>query len=176
MPISEVKRLFGFSTMEWIIIAMGCLGMAALWFCFPEKWWKIYCVGFGLGFLFESVAAPLFTYHQQLAQRHCIKKTDINFLFPFAWLCIIGLSSVLAEKIIKTPLFPAYIIAVFLIGNTCEFIFYKLQFWIYNYREPMFGNFKPFVPVITICEIPIQVIIGYCNIGIVTYFLVHILI
>jgi hypothetical protein len=31
------------------------------------------------------------------------------------------------------------------------------------------------VPVVTIFKIPLQVVIGYCNIGIVTYFLVHIL-
>jgi hypothetical protein len=50
-----------------------------------------------------------------------------------------------------------------------------MKFWVYNYHEPMVGNFKPFVPVVTIFKIPLQVVIGYCNIGIVTYFLVHIL-
>jgi hypothetical protein len=161
--------------MEWILIAMGCVGFVVVWFCFPEKGWRIYCVCYGFGFLFESSTDPLFTYHQQISERHCIGKTDINFLLPFGWINILGLSALLAEKIIKMPLFLAYIIAVFLVGNIHEFIFYKLKMWTYNYREPMFGNFKPFVPVITIYGVPLQVIIGYCTIGALTYFIAHIL-
>ncbi|MCX7727587.1 MAG: hypothetical protein N2053_12150 [Chitinispirillaceae bacterium] len=40
----------------------------------------------------------------------------------------------------------------------------------------MIGNWKPFVPVITLLEIPIQVIIGYAFIvGLTIYFMNHIM-
>jgi hypothetical protein len=171
----EVKRFVGFSAMEWVILAMGLCGMVALWFSFPGTWWKIFCAGFGLGFLFESSMERLFSYHEQLSQRHCIGKTDVNFLFPFAWLNIVGCTVIVAERIPFLPLLPAYILSALLVGNVNEFFFFKCKFWRYNYREPMFGNFRPFVPVITALGVPIQVIAGYANVGIMTYWLTHIL-
>jgi hypothetical protein len=169
------KRFLYFSPMEWAILGMGLLAIAELYGCFPATWWKIYCAGFGLGFLFEASMEPLFTYNNQISERHCIGNTDINFLFPFAWLNIVGLTSLIAEKSHLLPLFPSYILSAVVAGNVNEFMFFKCRFWKYNYYEPMFGNFRPFVPVITISGVPVQVIVGYVNVGIMIYFLVHVM-
>lgn len=173
--IPAIKRFLGFSIMEWAILAMGLSAAASLYLAFPCTWWKIYCTGFGLGFLFESSMERLYTYHHELSGRHCIGKTDVNFLFPFGWLNIAGLTSIMAEKIMGMPPLAAYILAALVVGNLNEFIFFKCKFWRYNYREPMFGGFKPFVPVITVSGVPVQVIVGYGNVGILIYFLVHVL-
>jgi len=173
--VIEVKRFLGLSAMEWTIFLLGIGGMAALWMCFPALWWKIFCAGFGLAFLFESSMEPLFTYHPQLSQRHCIKNTDVNFFFPFGWLSVAGWTAFIAEKFIPLPAFPAYLIAAFFIGNAHEFLFFHFKFWTYNCREPMMGKFRPFVPVLLVFGVPVQVVIGYCNVGIMTYFLIRIL-
>jgi hypothetical protein len=170
----QLRRFLSFSSMEWGILLMGLIGFLALWISFPHTAWKMYICLFGLGFLFEASMEPLFTYHPQLRERHCIGKTDVNFLFPFAWLCVTGCTTLFTEKIILSNSFfapiPGYILGGFIAGNLHEIIFFKLHFWNYNYEQAMFGSFKPFVPVITIAGIPVQVIAGYCNIGLMLYF------
>jgi hypothetical protein len=169
-----VKRFLTFSAMEWAILLMGIVGFIALWLSFPQTAWKMYICLFGPGFLFEASMEPLFTYHPQLQERHCIGKTDVNFLFPFAWLSVTGCTTLLTEKVIlSNPCFapiPGYLLGAFIAGNLHEIIFYKLHFWRYNYDRAMFGSFKPFVPVITLSGIPIQVIAGYGNVGLMVYF------
>jgi hypothetical protein len=171
----KVNRYMGFSVMEWAIILLGICGMAALWICFPATWWKISFAGLGLSFLFEAGMEPLFTYHPQLRERHCIKNSDVNFVFPLGWLSIAGWTAFAAEKVLPLPLFPGYILAAFVIGNVHEFLFFHCKFWTYNYQEAMFGKFKPLLPVFPVGGVPIQVIAGYCNVGIMSYFLIRIL-
>jgi hypothetical protein len=171
----EVKRFLGFSGMEWAIIALGIGGLFALRLCFPATWWKMFFAGLGLSFLFEAAMEPLFTYHPQLRERHCIRNSDVNFIFPLGWMSIAGWTAVVAEKLLPLPLFPAYIIAGFVVGNAHEYLFYHRKFWMYNYHEAMIGNFKPLLPVFPVCGVPIQVIFGYCNVGIMIFFLAHVL-
>ena len=173
MPM--VKRYLGFSVMEWTIVFLGAGGIVALWLCFPDTWWKIFCAGLGLSFLFEAGMEPLFTYHPQLRERHCIRNSDVSFLFPLGWMSIAGWSAFLAEKVLPLPLFPGYLLAAFVVGNAHEFFFFRCKFWTYNVQEAMIGNFKPLLPSLPVWGVPIQVIVGYCNVGIMTYFLVRVL-
>ena len=173
--MSEVKRFLGFSAMEWSIILLGGGGMVAMWLSFPATWWKIFSAGAGLSFLFEASMAPLFTYDRQLRERHCIQNTDVNFLFPLGWMSMAGWSAFLAEKVLPFPLFVNYLLGSLLIGNLQEFLFHHFKFWVYNYDASMIGTFKPLQPKLPIGGIPLQVIAGYVNVGIMVYFLTRIL-
>ena len=161
--------------MEWTILGMGLIGVVCLYYVFPEKWWKIYISGFGLGLTFEAFAERLFDYHPQLRDRHCIGRSDVNLLFPVAWLEICALAALFAEKLWNMNLFAGYLVGALIAGNINEFIFYKFHFWQYNYDEKLIGNIRPFKPKITVSGVPVQVIIGYWNIGIMVYVLCHIL-
>jgi hypothetical protein len=169
-------RFLSFSPMEWVIILMGGCGYWTLWLSFPTAAWKMFLTLYGLGFLFEASMEPLFTYHLQLRERHCIGKTDVNFLFPAAWMNVVGCSVLLSEKVLlphlPIPPLAGYVIGAFIAGNVHEFFFYRLTFWTYNYHAAMIGTFKPFTPVITVAGIPVQVIVGYCNVGLMVFFLI----
>jgi len=169
------KRYLGFSLMEWAILIMGLFGVFCFYKVFPALWWKILISGFGLGLTFEASMEPLFTYHPQLRDRHCIGRSDVNFLFPLAWLEICALTAFFAEIIWSGNLFAGYIVGAFIAGNINEFFFYKSRFWHYNYDKKMIGNFRPFMPKITVSGVPVQVMIGYCNVGLMVYVLCHIL-
>ena len=60
----------------------------------------------------------------RFSERHCIGATDVNFPFPFGWLFITGLSSVIAKRFL-TPAIVGYGLAGLLVGNVMEFVFYK---------------------------------------------------
>lgn len=161
--------------MEWIIIILGIIGTVCLYYTFPQKWLKILISGYGLGLFFEASMDPLFTYHNQLRDRHCIGKSDINFVFPLGWMEVCGITAFIAEKILLMHSVWEYILICFIIGNLNEFLFYKFHFWVYHYDRPMIGRFNPFRPKITAFGVPVQVIIGYCNVGIMAYALCNIL-
>lgn len=160
-----VKRFLCLSSMEWAIIGMGCIGAAALFFVFPAAWWRMFICCFGLGFFFEASMEPLFLYNEQLRERHCIGRSDVNYLFPLGWLQIVGLTALIAERLIGSQAWWAYICGALIAGNISEFIFYKCNFWIYNYDAPLVGSFKPFMPKVTAAGVPLQVMIGYANVG-----------
>lgn len=176
----SVPRFLSLSPREWSLILLGIIGITLLQLVFPEKGWKIYICSLGLSFIFETSMEPLFTYHIQLREKHCIAKTDLNFLFPLGWSSVVGFTTLVAEKLIipylSLPLIVSYMLAGFVVGNIHEFFFYKLKYWIYNYDAPMIGSWKPFIPKITFFEIPIQVILGYAFIvGATIYFINNIM-
>ncbi len=173
--MSSVPRFLGFSLQEWILLSLGIAAAAFLYWCFPEKWWKIYVIGFGLGFLFEASMDPLFSYAEPLSGRHCVGNTDVNFLFPFGWIFIASLAGVIAEKLLCLPLIPGYIISGLIAGNTMELIFFKSKWWEYNYDAFWIGKYRPFIPKVPVYGVPLQVVIGYCNVGIFVFVLMHVL-
>ncbi len=167
------KRLLLFTAREWGILGMGVIGAVSLSVAFPDRWLKIFIAAYGLGFLYEASMDPLFTYHAELSEKHCIGKTDINFLFPLGWMQIVGLSSLVAERVLpfKPPI--SFIIAGLLIGSLSEHLFFRLKYWVYHYDAAYIGNFRPFLPKITIGGVPVQVMLGYGIVGAMIYGIVH---
>ena len=169
------KRFLGLSPMEWAIMILGVSGISCYYFLFPSTWWKILITGYGIGLTFETSTDPLFEYHAQLRDKHCIGKTDINFIFPIGWLGIYGFSAYLAETFLPFHIMLNYVIGGILIGNICEFAYFKSKCWTYNYSASWIGTFKPFWPKITIAGVPVMVVFGYGTIGLVIYALCHII-
>lgn len=169
-----VRRYLGFSAMEWLILALG-VGALFVWrYVFPGNWIRMYITGFALAFLFEASMEPLFTYHQQLKEKHCIGRSDVNFLFPFGWLMTAGLTSLIATRLPSSiPTVVTFIIGALIAGNAMELIFHRLKLWVYNHDAPYIGNWKPLMPRITLLGIPVQIILGYSIVGLMVYGLVH---
>jgi len=169
------KRFLGFSWMEWTITGMGLFGAIVLYSVFPDSWWKMYISGYGLGLTFEATTEKLYTYQARLSEKHCVGRSDVNLIFPFGWLEMCALTAFFAERVWGMNLFAGYIVGSFIVGNINEFFFYKLGFWQYNYEEKLIGNYRPFMPKITISGVPVQVMFGYCNLGAMMYVLCRIL-
>ena len=169
------KRFAGFSLVEWLLIALGAAACGIAYYLVPVIWWKLAIVGYVFGFFFEASMEPLFTYNRQIRDKHCLGKTDINFLFPLGWLEISAFTMLLAEKVLPFPVVPAYVVGCFIAGNINEFVFYKMGCWVYHYNAKQIGNFRPFMPKITISGVPIQVIFGYGIVGLIIYFIRYLL-
>jgi hypothetical protein len=152
---------------------MGVVGAVSLALVFPDRWVRIFIAAYGLGFLYEAGMDPLFTYHRDLSERHCIGKTDINFLFPLGWMQVVGLTALLAQRGFgrEGPLW--YALAGVIIGSGSEHLFYALGYWRYHYDAAYIGAFKPFQPRITIGGVPVQVMLGYGLVGMMIYAIVH---
>lgn len=155
---------------------MGIISLFILHKLFPDKWWRVFIVTYSLGLSFEGLMAPLFNYDKSLSGKHCIDGTDINFILPLGWVEINATGALLSYYLLGDHSFVGYIISVFIVGNLHEFIFYKFNYWTYNYDKAMIGKYKPLYPKLTISGVPIQVMIGYCNVGIFSYFIFNILV
>lgn len=176
VPMSDNKRYAGFSLKEISILILGIIGVFNLHYTFPDKWWRALIVSYALGLCFESMMAPLFTYCNAIRNKHCIDGSDVNFVLPLGWVEVAATTALISSLIFKEHLFIGYIGTAFVIGNIHEFFFYKLGYWDYNYDKKMIGNYKPLWPKITLAGVPLQVMIGYCNVGIFSYFIFNVLV
>lgn len=170
-----VRRFLGFSAMEWVIIALGAGAVLLIRYSLPLTWWRVSIAGFALAFTWEASMEPLFTYHPQLKQRHCVGNSDVNFLFPLGWLMIAALTILIAGRLSSLPVVLAFVVGGLVGGNVMELTFHRCRFWTYNYNAAFIGRWKPLLPKLPIAGIPLQVILGYGLMGLMVYFLVHIL-
>lgn len=173
---TRTKRYLGFTLEEISILFLGAIGLFVLSEMFVFKWWRVFIVTYSLGLCFEALMAPLFTYDKGIRLRHCIDGSDVNFILPLGWIEISSTSAFVSFLILGKHSLLGYIVSAFIIGNLHEFLFYKLKFWKYNYDKAIIANYKPLYPKITIAGVPIQVMIGYCNVGIFSYFIFNILV
>lgn len=172
---TPVKRYLDLSVKEISIAFLGIIGAVILYNLYPSKWWRVYIVTYSLGLCFEALMAPLFTYSKSLHEKHCIDGSDVNFILPLGWIEIASTTALVSFIIFKSHYFWGYVVTAFFVGNIQEFLFYKLGYWKYNYDKPIIGKYKPLWPKITILGVPVQVMIGYCNVGIFSYFIFNIL-
>ncbi len=167
----------GFFPREWAIILLGAIGVAFLYKAFSVDflWLRIFIVSYSLGFLYETSMDPLFTYHKELRQAHCIENTDLNLLLPLGWIFILGTCTWSACEFSPDRLLAGYVVCSLIIGNVAEMLFFKTGFWVYNYDAKYLGLFRPFRPKVTFFGIPVQVCLGYSIVGLMAYAIVHLL-
>ncbi len=170
-----VRRVLGLSAMEWAIVALGLGAALLIRYSLPFTWWRVIVIGFALAFTFEASMEPLFTYHPQLRERHCVGRSDVNVLVPLGWLMIAALTILVAGWLPQLPEPVAFAVGGLVGGNLMELTFHRCRFWTYKYDAAFIGSWKPLLPKASLAGIPLQIVLGYGLLGLTVYFLVHIL-
>lgn len=141
---------------ELPILGMGLVAAALLFQMHPAVVLRYILFLYAWGLVFETVTHNLWRYAPDLGKtRFSIPGLDINLLFPSGWMFLAAVSDFFSASWWEFLLWTGSM------GTVMEILFFRLNYWTYDYDGRFLRLFRPFRPLITVFGVPVQVIAAY---------------